>query len=224
VRAAFITSTGTDCGKTLVTRALAVALTQRGLDVAALKPIETGCNPDPADALALAEACANPELAHLPGSYRAVPALCPYAVTLETQLPPPNLALLADLIRTQAALRDFTLVEGAGGLLAPTSPTETVADLAVILGAPVILVAPDRLGTLSHTLTAVESAQQRGLIISAVILNATEPTPTAASVSNLAILRDRLACIVTTFPYINGSARALADAGRSVADAVWPRA
>lgn len=221
---AFITSTGTECGKTFVTRGLARALLQRGLDVAALKPIETGCAPDPLDAIALADACDNPELARVPGFYRAAPPLSPYAVTLETGLAAPDLLELAQLIGTQATLRDATLVEGAGGLLTPTSPTETLAELAVRLGSPVILVAPDRLGTISHTLSAVESARQHRLNISLVILNSPESPPSAASVSNLRILRERLRCPVHTFPHTKDDLRSLAEAAKPLLPYVVPSA
>ena len=64
-RGLFITATGTDCGKTWLTRGLARALTQRGLRVAALKPIETGVVDRPLDATALAQAAGEPALAGL---------------------------------------------------------------------------------------------------------------------------------------------------------------
>jgi len=79
----FVGGTGTGVGKTYVARALARALSREaGRAVAALKPLETGCDPDPLDALALAGACGRPELAHHRGLYRVPPPLAPYAATL----------------------------------------------------------------------------------------------------------------------------------------------
>ena len=195
---AFITSTGTECGKTFVTRGLAHALSLRGHNVAALKPIETGCSPDPLDALALAQACGKPALAHTPGFYRARLPLSPHAISLETGAPGPDIESLSQTVRALAHSHDFTLVEGAGGLLTPLDATRTLADLALHLASPVILVAPNRLGVLSHALTAVESAQSRGLRVSMLILSDHAPnlTPT-----NLQILAARLPFPVLPFPF-----------------------
>ena len=59
----FVTATGTDAGKTLISVALIHALRAAGRQVCAVKPIETGCDPLPQDAIALAEACGRPQLA-----------------------------------------------------------------------------------------------------------------------------------------------------------------
>ncbi len=51
MKGAFITATGTGVGKTWLASALATACVQRGKRVAAIKPIETGVDPDPIDAI-----------------------------------------------------------------------------------------------------------------------------------------------------------------------------
>jgi len=66
---------------------------------------------------------------------------------------------------------DLVLVEGAGGLLSPASDEMLVADLAIKLNAPLLLVAANRLGAIHQTLATVEAAQTRGLKIVAVVLN-----------------------------------------------------
>ena len=47
MKGAFITATGTGVGKTWLATALTTACVQRGKRVAAIKPIETGVDPDP---------------------------------------------------------------------------------------------------------------------------------------------------------------------------------
>jgi dethiobiotin synthetase len=69
---------------------------------------------------------------------------------------------------------DRLLVEGVGGLLCPLTDTETVADLAVDLGYPLLIVARLGLGTVNHTLLTVEAARSRGLEIAGILLNAHE--------------------------------------------------
>ena len=172
---AFITGVGTGVGKTWVARGLARALRRQGRRVAAIKPIETGVVAEPFDALALARAAATPELVHAPGLYRARGALAPYAATLSGEAPPLGLEALADVVRGLASRYDVAVVEGAGGLLVPIDVDVTVADLAVALPLPIILVARDELGVLSYTLTAVESARARNLSILAVVLVTGDP-------------------------------------------------
>lgn len=208
----FITATGTGSGKTWVARALARSLVRAGRSVVALKPIETGCTPDPIDALALARACAQPALAHAPGLYRAALPLAPHAVALETGAPAPDLAELVRSVRSLASHAEHLLVEGAGGLLAPLDATHTMADLARALELPLLLVAPDALGVLSHVLTAVESAHARALPIAAVVLVAHAHTADASTRTNRRILAERLDAPVLAFPHTIDDDDALADA------------
>ncbi len=66
---------------------------------------------------------------------------------------------------------DYVLVEGAGGLLSPTSDRMLVADLVIQLDCPLLLVAANRLGVIHQTLATVEAARARNLHVPAVILN-----------------------------------------------------
>jgi len=66
---------------------------------------------------------------------------------------------------------DLVLIEGAGGLMSPTSDGMLVADLALRLNSPLLLVAANRLGTIHQALATFEAAQSRGLKVMAVVLN-----------------------------------------------------
>ena len=65
---------------------------------------------------------------------------------------------------------ELTLVEGAGGLLVPLDARDTIADLVAALGLPLLLVAPNALGALSHVLAAAESSRERGIELRGVVL------------------------------------------------------
>lgn len=205
----FITATGTGSGKTFVARGLAAALTARGEKVAAIKPIETGFPDgisitDATDARDLARACSQPQLADAPGLYRAAVPAAPYAVSLATGAATPSLAQLAAAIATAALGSSLVLVEGAGGLLVPLDRERTIADLIAALALPLLLVAPNALGVLSHALTAAESAERRKLPVAALILNDLSPSTDLSDPSrpqNAAILRERLPFPVLAFPY-----------------------
>lgn len=184
---AFITATGTGCGKTWIARGLARAATRGGHRVAALKPIETGGT---ADAEALARAAGRSELASLTGLRRFRAALSPRAAELAGE-PGVDLAALTAAVTAALAGADAAIIEGAGGLCTPIARGRTIADLAVVLGLPALLVAPNALGTLSHTITAAESARRRGLTIAGVVLLAAERCD-GSELHNGIVLREEL--------------------------------
>lgn len=209
MRGVFLAGTGTGCGKTWLGRGLARALVRAGRSVAALKPVESGVTASgPADALALAAACRRPELAHAPGLARYRAPLSPLAAAREGE-PALDASALVRAVRALASA-DVAIVEGAGGLLSPLAPGWSNAELAHGLGLPAILVAPDALGTLSFTRTAVESALARALSVSAVVLVA----PAARDGSerqNASILASELRLPVLRFPRSADDDDALAD-------------
>lgn len=189
----FIAGTDTGVGKTSLTEALILAAREDGIDAIGLKPIETGCpeGAEPEDARILAEASDAPALASFDGFYRAKAPLAPYGATLEGEsAPPPLSALIAAISRAEAG-RSMSLIEGAGGILVPYSREHTMADLVRLLDAELILVAADRLGTLSSTLTAVEAAEHRGIKPLAIVLSGVAE-PDLSARTNAQILRDLL--------------------------------
>jgi len=170
----FVTGTDTGVGKTTIAIALLAAARRRGLRPVPFKPVETGCDPDPADARALLTASAS----ELPLSI-----VCPYALRLPAA---PSAAAaaeglrlavdrLAELGRSASRGGDFLLVEGAGGLLVPYAGAATAADLASRLGLPVLLVARTALGTVNHTALTLREAARAGLEIAGVVFNRATP-------------------------------------------------
>jgi dethiobiotin synthetase len=65
------------------------------------------------------------------------------------------------------------IVEGAGGLMSPISDDEYFADIACDLGYPVVIVAPNAIGVINQTLSALITAAcfRDGIPIGGVILN-----------------------------------------------------
>jgi dethiobiotin synthetase len=160
----FVTGTDTGVGKTAVTAALAATLKARGEPVAALKPIATGSDGPGQDAVLIARAAG-----HAPRVHTCLPAAAaPHRAAVLAGAPVDFGAVLA-WVRDQ--IGDPLLVEGVGGWTVPITPTRRVSDLATALSLPVIVVAPNRLGVLNHTLLTVEAIQAAGLPIAAVVLN-----------------------------------------------------
>jgi dethiobiotin synthetase len=65
------------------------------------------------------------------------------------------------------------LIEGIGGVMVPLDPHHTVLDWMAALHIPVLLVTGSYLGSLSHTLTALDALQRRDLAIKALVVNET---------------------------------------------------
>jgi dethiobiotin synthetase len=193
----FITGTDTGCGKTTVACALARSARDAGQRVRVLKPVETGCEPDaagelrPLDALALAEAA---------GDDGPLERVCPYRLRLPVAPPVAadyegvtiDLGRIDKAYAAASASADLVLVEGAGGLRVPIVPGFEMADLALRLGLPLLVVCRARLGTLNHTLLTLEAAERRGLEVAGVCISHTEPELSSADRANLDLLKAEL--------------------------------
>src|SRR5262245_30903876 len=132
----FVTATDTGVGKTTVSVGLCVALARAGKRVAVMKPCETGDGNDTEQLIAatrrrLDRGIVNPSRFTLP----AAPEVA--ARRERTRI---DLAVLARAYHRLAADADWTIVEGAGGLLVPLAPARTTADLVARLGLPLLLV------------------------------------------------------------------------------------
>lgn len=166
-----IVGTDTGVGKTFVTSALARAVRAAGQAVIAVKPIETDCSEEPSpneDGMRLAAATGQTgplrALLRLPG--RLAPAIAADQAGVQIDYED-----LVARIRSLAAPGTILLVEGAGGILSPLTWNDNHLDLAHSLSAKVLLVAADRLGTLSHTLMALRVLAAEKVPVLGVVLN-----------------------------------------------------
>lgn len=188
----FITGTDTDVGKTFVTAALMLALQQRGLAVAPMKPLAAGTidvNGVPVnDDVAL--------LCDLSGHHYPLHAVNPYcfheAIAPHIAAHHENVKVDISVIQTAylelATRADVVLVEGAGGFLVPMSATESMALIPAALHLPVILVVGMRLGCINHALLTVEVIRARGLALAGWVANTCGETMNAYA-ENLSTLK-----------------------------------
>jgi dethiobiotin synthetase len=191
--ALFVTATGTDIGKTFVTCGLISHLRQQGRAIDAIKPVVTGFDP------AAASAASDPALllAALGRPRTNIPKISPWcfkaplAPDLAASREGRTLDFAALLNFSQAAVasaKDVLLIEGIGGIMVPLDGRNTVLDWMVALRLPLILVAGSYLGSISHTLSAVDVLMRRKLTIAAIVVSESigSPVPlddTAASIA-----------------------------------------
>lgn len=171
----FVTGTDTEVGKTRITTGLMAVLQQQGLKAAGMKPVASGCDWvagqwQNEDALAMI-AQSNVSLPYsVVNPYAFEPAIAPHiaASRVNNEVSISEIKQQFEQIKSEA---DAVVVEGAGGWLVPLNQTETMADLAVALDLPVVLVVAIKLGCINHALLSIESVQQRGLRIAGWVAN-----------------------------------------------------
>ncbi|MDX8408862.1 MAG: ATP-dependent dethiobiotin synthetase BioD [Mariprofundales bacterium] len=148
-RACFITANDTDAGKSYLAALLLRALLQRGMDVAALKPVACG----------VADDGVNGDVALL---QRLQPQLRLGAINLHTN-PQPLAPLFDQPVERERLLawcgqrisqQRITLIEGVGGLMVPLNTRFTQLDwLLALPELTIVLVVRARLGCLSQVLS-----------------------------------------------------------------------
>ncbi len=189
VKGCFVAGTDTGVGKTWVTTRWLRCLRDSGIDAVGMKPVECGGRED---AIAIREACDG--LATL-DEINPVSLPEPLAPAAMIGVPRIDFDEILENFERLSMRHSPVLVEGAGGWLVPIDGARTMADLAVALGLPVVLVAANRLGVLSHTLLAVRAIADSGLACRAVFLNdldeAARPDDRSRE-SNARVLRELL--------------------------------
>jgi len=172
----FITATGTEVGKTMVTASLCHQMRQAGKAVAAIKPIISGideANMTSTDTAVVAESLGlelNTATLEAISPYRYKAPLAP---SMAAKLEGKTLDYQALLHTCQAALEanPFSLIEGVGGSFVPLTDKKLVANWIADLGLASVVVAGSYLGTLSHITATLEAMQARSLSVAAVVIS-----------------------------------------------------
>ncbi len=202
----FITGTDTGVGKTLVTCALMQLAHEQGKKVGAMKPIAAGADKT-------ASGWMNDDVVHLKNNLTveiAAEDLNPYcfreAIAPHIAAAKENITVDFDKIiqslEKMTAQADWVFVEGAGGFKVPLSDNLDMADLAVALKLPVILVVGMRLGCLNHALLTQDAIRARGLALAGWVANTLDPAMPVFT-ENIAALKQRLnAPLLGIVPYL----------------------
>lgn len=190
----FITGIGTDVGKTVI-----AAIVTEALQASYWKPVQAGYDQG-TDSEWIAGMISRPEGNGsdpdgrgriLPETYKLSLAASPHIAArqegLEISLdqirrqfrewqalhahPERDAAVQASALADPAPGDNFLVIEGAGGLLVPLNDREFVLDLAKALGAPLILVSRNYLGSINHSLLTASICKTRGLPVAGWIFN-----------------------------------------------------
>ncbi len=178
-----VTGTGTGVGKTVVTAALAALTLARGARCAVVKPAQTGEADGALGDLATVRGLSG--CSDLHELVRYPDALSPAAAARRSGRPALDQAAALDLL-LRLSDRDLVLIEGAGGLLVRYDEDGlTLADLARVVRAPLLVVVDAGLGTLNATALTLEALAHRGLELAGVVIGSWPAEPGLAERSNL---------------------------------------
>ncbi|WP_019853192.1 dethiobiotin synthase [Actinopolyspora mortivallis] len=186
--ALFVTGTGTDVGKTVVTAAVA-ALASR--PVAVVKPIQTGTDEHDGDTAELARLVPGVDTFEFA---RYPEPLAPATAARRAGTPPPTPDSVSRRLAELSTEYSTVLVEGAGGVLVPFDEHgNTLLDVAARLSAPVLVVCSPGLGTLNVTALTVREVLRRGLHCPGTVFGSWPREP--GTVEN---------CNTTDLPWVTG--------------------
>ncbi len=190
----FITGTDTSVGKTYVAVKLIQQYIAQGYKVIGMKPVAAGCemidgiwqNEDVAKLMAASNVQAPREWVN---PYCFDEPIAPHIAATRhgVQI---DIAKIQQAYENLQGLADIVVVEGAGGLLVPVDDERTIADVALALHLPVILVVSVKLGCLNHAVLTVEALKARQIRLSGWVANVI--TPSEYAWQNIESLQQRL--------------------------------
>lgn len=173
----FVTSTGTDIGKTVATRAMAEVFTAEEESVGYFKSVASGCEPSewgyrsPDEVEMISAGGLDPD--DVTASFRFNAPLSPdRAASRENKQ-----FTVEDIMDKWKPFResyDRVLVEGIGGVAVPFNESEDVVDLIEAMDIPAVIVVQSTLGTISYTRTAMHYLRDRQCDVRGILLTPEE--------------------------------------------------
>ena len=158
----FVTGVGTGIGKTIVSAVLV-----EKLKADYWKPIQSG-DLDSSDTSKVQSLVTNTKSVFHPEAYRLTQPFSPHkSAAIDGITIDPEKIILP--------VTDNTLIiEGAGGLMVPLNNNFLVIDLIRQLGAEVILVSQNYLGSINHTLLSIYTLKKEHIPVKGIIFNGIE--------------------------------------------------
>jgi dethiobiotin synthetase len=199
----FVTATGTDIGKTYVTAGLVRACRRRNRVVTALKPVVSGfdpLSPESSDPFRLMDALGLPQssLDRISPWRFAAPLSPDMAAAREGRAI--DMTDLEGFCREAIALHETLFIEGVGGVMVPLTDRDTVLDWMASLRLPLLLVTGSYLGTISHTLTALDVVLRRELYVACIVVNESDASTVPLDETAASIAQFSAGVPVTTLP------------------------
>jgi len=175
----FVTATGTDVGKTFVSALIVKKMRELNLNCGYYKPVLSGA--EIINGNLFAGDCEYvKKIAGLDGkaidfsSYIFKPALSPHLAS-QIENNPIKLDKIKSDFMEKSKHNDYTVVEGAGGIVCPMDLSKEepflIKDIIKGLGLDVIVISSAELGSINSAVLTVEYAKQHNIDVRGIILN-----------------------------------------------------
>ena len=207
-----VTGTDTDVGKTVFAAALVAAL-----DAYYWKPVQAGLDGE-TDAEIVRRLSGLTAERMLPEVYRLTTAASPHLAAERdgVEIDFEGLANAPVLAQDRAVV-----IEGAGGLLVPLTRHLLQIELFARWGAPVVLVASTRLGTINHSLLSIEALKRRRIPLLGIAFSGEENADSERTITEMGGVR-HLGRLPIVEPLDVASLRVAFAAAFSAADFLAP--
>jgi dethiobiotin synthetase len=195
----FVIGTDTDCGKTYITCELLKYFKQQNSSAIGLKPVASGCEVLEDGTLSNSDVRKINQINNIGLSEQDIspwnfePAIAPHLAAQKVGVNINTDEIANFCLNPRWQEYDYTLIEGAGGLLVPLNANETWLDVLQKTKIPVILVVGMRLGCLNHALLTASVLQSHNITVVGWIANMIDPHMQEFDL-NLNSLVDRLNC------------------------------
>jgi dethiobiotin synthetase len=199
----------------------------RGLRGLGIKPVETGCSLRlgalyPEDGAFLREASENDLTLDECAPFRfSLPASPARAAAMEGRRL--DVREIVEHIRVVAENADFTVVEGAGGLMVPIQGDLMMIDLIRRLDCPALLVGRTRLGTVNHTLLSLNALKHHEIATAGIVLSCSvNPTGPEEEFTPADLSRLVKHVPVMVLPYVNAESATDSSKIAALMATAWP--
>jgi len=204
----FITGTDTGVGKTIVAATLAYALNRRKVNFGYIKPMESGVTDNDylvhqSDAALVKKAGSLPETLKEIVPFTFKEPLAPLLAARREGIKITKNKLVSS-IKERINPGRLTIIEGAGGLLAPICENYRILDLIKELQFATLIVCRTALGSVNHTLLTLDRLRQEKINPIGIIANHITPDNDIATATFITQLSEfDQVPILGELPYIN---------------------
>lgn len=168
----FISGIDTDAGKSYATGWLAREMMRQGRKVATMKFIQTG-NRDYSEDIDVHRRIMGLEMQPEDLDHTTAPVIYTYPASphLSARIDgrPVDLSLIDSSIDKLSNEFDTVIVEGAGGLMVPLTEEMLTIEYPLTRKLPISLVTNGKLGSINHTILALEAIKNRGMRLHSVL-------------------------------------------------------
>lgn len=170
----FVSGTDTDAGKSYATGWLAKSAARNGFSVITQKLIQTG-NLTWSEDIEVHRKVMGIEMQHRDLDHTTAPLILSYPASphLAAKIDNTQLDFSIASRSTEILSKEFdkVIIEGAGGLMVPLSPTYLTIQYIADRQLPVALVTNGKLGSINHTLLALSALRQYNIPLFALVYN-----------------------------------------------------